>query len=477
MLINKNLIYIFLISLSFATSAAQKLDITSSAPVSNKNESFQYISETDSVINYGKLFLNTPYCYGACGTSTFDCSGFTSYVYRNFGYNLERSSRDQAKQFDNIDHEELKTGDLVYFASRKKSQNIGHVGIVVAKNEKGDFDFIHASVQKGVIISNSEEDYYKKRFVKANRVISDDRLLSVIPCDAIKENSIKTDEQFAERPISFPPKETEKLIPATYHKVEQGENLTVIANKYNISVAELKRRNNLKNSKITPSQRLIIENQQVVMIAEITQTIDNKSIAEISSVEKQQNSQPASHTVKKGETLFSISKLYNIPVEELKKTNQLQSNVIHFGDKLNILASAPKVEKADNKNTTQITKVEQKNYSNQQIESVHTVVHGETLFSISNKYNIAIDDIKKMNTLTNNNIRPGQKLNLTEIQNENTAATNNPKKITHKVGPGESFYSIAKNYGCTIDELKNWNSKNDNKLNKGDMLIVYPKTI
>ena len=50
----------------------------------------------DSVVNFGKMFLKTPYHYGSPGISSFDCSGFTSHVYRNFGYNLERSSADQA---------------------------------------------------------------------------------------------------------------------------------------------------------------------------------------------------------------------------------------------------------------------------------------------------------------------------------------------------------------------------------------------
>ncbi|HZK69395.1 MAG TPA: NlpC/P60 family protein, partial [Paludibacter sp.] len=85
---------------------------------------------TDSIVNFGKVFLNTPYHFGSPGTSSFDCSGFTSYVYRNFGYNLKRSSAEQAEQFDTVQPEELKTGDLVYFSGRSHSKRVGHVGIV-----------------------------------------------------------------------------------------------------------------------------------------------------------------------------------------------------------------------------------------------------------------------------------------------------------------------------------------------------------
>lgn len=87
---------------------------------------------SDSLINYGKLFLNTPYRYGAGGTAHFDCSGFTSHVFRNFGYNLQRSSADQANQFPEIAKSQLQPGDLVFFNGRRRNGRVGHVGIVVS---------------------------------------------------------------------------------------------------------------------------------------------------------------------------------------------------------------------------------------------------------------------------------------------------------------------------------------------------------
>ena len=89
-----------------------------------------HILLTDSIVNFGKFFLNTPYHYGSPGISSFDCSGFTSLVYRNFGYNLERSSCDQAKQFDSIDRSKLKAGDLVLclFFSRLNRTSWFNVG-------------------------------------------------------------------------------------------------------------------------------------------------------------------------------------------------------------------------------------------------------------------------------------------------------------------------------------------------------------
>lgn len=126
----------------------------------------------DSLIQYGSLFLKTPYHYGSCGPNTFDCSGFTSYVYRHFGYELAHSSGGQCEQTTIVKRKDLCVGDLVFFESRRATGRIGHVGIVVDVDTLGDFHFLHASVQSGVVISHSSEPYYKSRYLKAGRVVA-----------------------------------------------------------------------------------------------------------------------------------------------------------------------------------------------------------------------------------------------------------------------------------------------------------------
>lgn len=127
----------------------------------------------DSLLNFSKQFLNKPYNYRVNPTTKFDCSGFASYIYSNFGYSLKRSSYEQAKQLDTIHRDQLKSGDLVFFSGRKNNQQVGHVGIVVNVTENGKFEFIHASNHSGIVISKSEETYYARRFIKAGRVIHD----------------------------------------------------------------------------------------------------------------------------------------------------------------------------------------------------------------------------------------------------------------------------------------------------------------
>ncbi len=126
----------------------------------------------EDVIKEAHKYIGVRYRHGAKGPKAFDCSGFTSYVYRQFGYELSPSSRHQYTQGVPVKKNELRRGDLVFFTSPRSGKNVGHVGIVVtADNEKGTFTFIHASI-KGVKVSENK-GYYAPRYVGAKRVITD----------------------------------------------------------------------------------------------------------------------------------------------------------------------------------------------------------------------------------------------------------------------------------------------------------------
>lgn len=124
----------------------------------------------DDLLKEAATHIGKRYVLGSKGPSTFDCSGFTGYVYRQFDYTIGACSRDQYKIGKSVDRKELRKGDLVFFTSRSSGKNVGHVGIVwEANNETGDFKFIHASL-RGVRISDFE-GYYVNRYVGAKRVI------------------------------------------------------------------------------------------------------------------------------------------------------------------------------------------------------------------------------------------------------------------------------------------------------------------
>ena len=130
------------------------------------------------ILDYASKFKGVRYILGATGPSSFDCSGFTSYVFSHFGYKLNRVSRDQINNGKVIAKNELQPGDLVFFNGRRAGgSRIGHVGIVTkADNENETFEFIHASSSQGVTVSKSTETYFNKRYVSACRVIEQEEV-------------------------------------------------------------------------------------------------------------------------------------------------------------------------------------------------------------------------------------------------------------------------------------------------------------
>lgn len=119
------------------------------------------------VVEYAKQYLGYKYVSGgASPVAGFDCSGFTTYVYKHFGISLYRTSTDQIKNGVAVEKSDLQPGDLVVF-NNDANTAIGHVGIYI-----GDGNFIHASnPSDGVKITTLTTGYYQKRYVGARRVI------------------------------------------------------------------------------------------------------------------------------------------------------------------------------------------------------------------------------------------------------------------------------------------------------------------
>lgn len=139
--------------------------------VTHKNS---YTSIQNDLISYSRKFIGKPYRSAGKGPGAFDCSGFTSFVFRKFGYKLNSSSEGQERQFPTIGNtKDLKKGDLVFFEGRRGDGRVGHVGIVTENRSDGTFRFIHASTNYGVIVSSSAESYYASRYLRGGRVLDE----------------------------------------------------------------------------------------------------------------------------------------------------------------------------------------------------------------------------------------------------------------------------------------------------------------
>ena len=142
----------------------------SDSAVSKPSNSVSYngtSAKRKAVIEYAAQFLGTPYVYGGSTPSGFDCSGFTSYVFKNTVGSIPRVAQSQFDATTRVSREELLPGDLVFFGSSASS--ISHVGIYV-----GDDQFIHSPHTGDVVKYDSlNSSYYSSRFQGGGRVIFD----------------------------------------------------------------------------------------------------------------------------------------------------------------------------------------------------------------------------------------------------------------------------------------------------------------
>lgn len=129
----------------------------------DKTENNEAIAKGNTIIETAKKYLGYPYVYGASGPNAFDCSGFTSYIFRLHGYNLNRTAAGQYLNGVSVAKSDLQPGDLVMFSRGY----ISHVGIYI-----GDGNMIHAqSSRTGVVISSIETGYYNDCYYGARRVL------------------------------------------------------------------------------------------------------------------------------------------------------------------------------------------------------------------------------------------------------------------------------------------------------------------
>ena len=133
---------------------------------SNNSTSKPSESNVESVMSYAKKQLGKPYVWGAEGPDSFDCSGFTQYVFKNsVGISIPRVSKDQSKHGQFVSRSELQRGDLVFFDTSGDGA-VNHVGIYMGENQ-----FIHASSGGGKVVISEMNSYYSPRYINARRVL------------------------------------------------------------------------------------------------------------------------------------------------------------------------------------------------------------------------------------------------------------------------------------------------------------------
>lgn len=136
--------------------------------VQSIDTSSAYSSKGEEIVAFAKKYLGCKYVYGASGPSTFDCSGFTMFVFEKFGVTLSHSATAQSKVGTYVAKQNLKPGDLVFFTDYETGEGIGHCGIYI-----GNGEFIHASSGTGYCVKTSTllTGSYYNRYETARRVL------------------------------------------------------------------------------------------------------------------------------------------------------------------------------------------------------------------------------------------------------------------------------------------------------------------
>ena len=219
----------------------------------------------------------------------------------------------------------------------------------------------------------------------------------------------------------IPPEE----ITTNTYVVQKGDSLYSIANKLGTTVSELKKENNLTSNTLQIGEVLRIPTKEIY--------------------EGEENV----YIVKKGDTLYSVAMANNTTVDELKKANNLTSNILSTGQLLKIPSALLP-------------------------ESTYIVKKGDSLYSIANKYNTTIDELKRINNLTSNILSIGQVLKLPSDKVSDVEKEENT--ISYTVQKGDSLYSIARKYSTTIDKIKDLNNLTTNLLSIGQVLLIPTDT-
>lgn len=154
------------------------------------------------------------------------------------------------------------------------------------------------------------------------------------------------------------------------------------------------------------------------------------------------------YTVKRGDTLYGISKQFDVPVETIKKVNNLTINTITVGQVLSIPT-----------NTT---------------TAIYTVKAGDTLYKIANQYNTTVQELIELNNLSSNILNIGQQL---KVPVEGTNNQPDSNYITYTVVKGDNLYNIASKYDVTVETIKQANNLTSNLLSIGQILKIPTQNI
>lgn len=199
--------------------------------------------------------------------------------------------------------------------------------------------------------------------------------------------------------------------------VKKGDSLYSIANNVGVSVEALKSANGISGNLINVGQKIIIPSDSSISPSDYVV-----------------------YTVKRNDSLWNIANAYGVSVNDIVDYNNLGTTVLQIGQQLLI----PNVSSSDDAGI------------------IYVVKNGDSLWNISKKYNVSVNDLKTANNLNNNMLSIGQKLVIPETSDYQT----------YTVKSGDSLWKIAQNYDANVNDLIKLNNLNSTVLSIGQTLLI-----
>ena len=381
--------------------------------------------------------------------------------------------------------------EIQFFNPSYKRNEIPHI--------TGEEHFLRLPKDKiAVFTSNEDKVYAYINYEESKRERPNERLANAKSKDSA--SVFETENKFVTR--------------TRIHRVRRGDNLSEIADKYNVTVAEIKHWNGLRSNKAPVGKKLkIVSTESIayrVKKENIKQVSKDTSVVKAKDLFTAKNTEVAvvepriekvyktekvisykdvvkQYKVKRGDNLGEIADKYDVSITELKKWNHLKKNTVQAGKSLKIISNEKVVTTVRKEVKLDVLAQTERNIRNQKYDTndkdsyVYTVQKGDNLATIAKKNNVSVADLKEWNGLEGNTIPLDTKLKVTDISKDNKgnygSFKTEIKAVEYITQKGDNLSTIAKKYGVTVSDIKDWNTLEDENIAYGTKIIVAKKLV
>lgn len=253
----------------------------------------------------------------------------------------------------------------------------------------------------------------------------------------------------------------------TYHVVGSGETLSTIAQKYKLTPYDIIKLNPNAVNGVKEKEVLIIPKS---VVPSATPVQNNNTVQQTSNSSTEKNQATLIHIVQSKETKFGISRLYGVTIQQLEEQNPQIVAGLQSGHKLKITGATTSYRQDLSKNTSVAF----------DSKFDYVVLPGETLYGISKRNGLTVDELTKANvSVLNGMLKSGQKITIptrkgvtaSNVTNASSAVVSGSSKY-HLVEPKETKFGLSKKYGVTIEQLESLNPQIVNGLQIGQKIAV-----